>query len=304
MTDHLDRLNPEEREAQRAVRNLPVRGAHPAFRRSLGDLFVSGSLQGSLPGSGTIDPERVADPPVEGWDEESAASPNLRPESGSRLTTRPRLRPVGLTLVAAAAVWALVSLRWGADAPDWALVASEGQGTVWVDEVAYDARQLPRAELRSGAHLRTDSGIGLELVRAEVFAIELSPGSDLTLPRVEEDGSYSASVRSGMATWVTGSSFPGHELRIETPDAEVQVHGTTFAVLADDEKTCVSVFEGVVGLRTIDGQVHPVEAGRCRRVYRAPEPKETEDELSAGQVASLTHWYARSHELLPDSAGR
>ncbi|MEZ4649627.1 MAG: FecR domain-containing protein [Candidatus Eisenbacteria bacterium] len=120
----------------------------------------------------------------------------------------------------------------------------------------------------------------------------------MTLPTTRDGRLYTAEVRTGMATCVTGPRFPGSTLRIVAPDADVEVHGTTFAVLADDEKTCISVLEGAVDVRTADGTVCCVPAGRCKRYYRVPEPHEREESLSEGQVASLSHWHDRSRSLL------
>lgn len=297
MTGHeFEDPTPEERQAQEAVRSLPVAGLSARFHGQLEDLFVRGAFPDVRAGNESFDPERVADPlpDMEQEDSPSATSSGtvpLRPK-------RPWLRPLGLTVAAAAALLIVTLLRERGANAEWALVASAGAGSVWVDEEPFDVANLPGARFRSGCRVRTGEGIKLELKRPDVFALELAPGTDLDLPSDGGGGMYLASVRSGMATWVTGSAFPGHELRVAAPDAEVRVHGTTFAVLADDEKTCVSVLEGEVGVRTPDGNVHPVCAGRCRRVYRTPQIVDTETDLNEGQLANLSDWHTRSRGMI------
>lgn len=267
------------------VARLSVRGPSPEFRSRLGDAFVSGAV----PGGRTDLPEMLEDPGR--WPSEP------RRFRGGRWW-RWSLIPAG-AVAAAAALWVFVVPKEPGASP-FVLVATDGGGRVRCGEAELTPTDLRGARFRPGDRIRTGEGVELGLVQGDLFAVELSAGCDLDLPCDAGDGRYRAVVREGTATWVTGPAFPGRELRIVAPDAEVVVLGTTFAVLADAEKTCISVFAGEVGVITPDGAVHSVCAGRCRQIYRAGSPP-TEAELDPLQVANLGTWHERSHELLPTS---
>jgi hypothetical protein len=55
-----------------------------------------------------------------------------------------------------------------------------------------------------------------------------------------------AAVERGELRGVTGRTFTGARLRVELPDAVVEVTGTVFAVLRNAEGSCACVLEGTV----------------------------------------------------------
>ena len=52
---------------------------------------------------------------------------------------------------------------------------------------------------------------------------------------------------------MTGRRFTGRRLRVELPDAAVEISGTTFAVIRNAEGSCVCVLEGTVTMRDATG---------------------------------------------------
>ncbi|MCB9463439.1 MAG: FecR domain-containing protein [Candidatus Eisenbacteria bacterium] len=314
-----ERIGAEDQEARDAVRSLPDVPAAARFRREAAQLFASGRL-GPVHADPDFDVDAVASAPP--FDESAdlpgeltggASSSGVPASIGVRSTGEPastRLRPTVVgprrswlspvfgTLAAAAVILILVTLFRPTLGEAWEVVAVSGSGSVSVNDRMFDVGDVAESRLEPGARVRTEGDVVLELVHDGLYALELGPNTDMTLPTSRDGRLFAAEVRNGMATCVTGPRFPGSMLRITAPDADVEVHGTTFAVLADAEKTCISVLEGAVDVRTHDGNVCCVQAGRCKRFYRAPDPHETEESLSDGQVANLTHWQGRSHSLL------
>src|SRR5439155_21429600 len=72
----------------------------------------------------------------------------------------------------------------------------------------------------------------------------------------------------------TGCHFRGARLDIVTPSANVEISGTTVAVICEPEGTCVCVLEGRVQVGEKGGKGVAVEQGRRRFIYndgREPE---------------------------------
>src|SRR5687768_1619740 len=65
---------------------------------------------------------------------------------------------------------------------------------------------------------------------------------------------------SGETRVTSGAGFGGARLRFRTPEAHVEVTGTTLAVIRDSVATCVCVFEGTVSIGTRPDALAPVEA--------------------------------------------
>jgi ferric-dicitrate binding protein FerR (iron transport regulator) len=85
------------------------------------------------------------------------------------------------------------------------------------------------AELPSGAKVRLDAG--------ELRLLPAAPGEERLF------------LATGVVSLEVPKLAPGHALAVETPDAEVRVHGTRFQVTRDTRGTSVSVIEGLVEVR-------------------------------------------------------
>jgi len=75
---------------------------------------------------------------------------------------------------------------------------------------------------------------------------------------------------------VTGPAFHGARLAVETPEARVEVTGTTLAIICEPTGTCVCVLDGRVRVGTRGGAgMADVSAGRRRYVFSDGRPDES-----------------------------
>jgi hypothetical protein len=229
----------DERAAQERVRTLPPAAPGAEFRARLREEFVSGTI-----------PERKS----------------VR----RRARTLP-LAQVGIAL-AAAAVLAGFFLRVNRG-PAWQFVGVSGDGRVHVGERAFPASEasstLPNL-LRSGASIRLEGEAQLDLLSPGTLAIQMAPGSNLTIPAPPGrwlGRSTTGGVAAGEVRFVTGPGFAGAHLTIEAPSARIHATGTTFAVISTRDSTCVCVLEGEVRMEGDDGSSEIVEAGMRRTVF-------------------------------------
>jgi ferric-dicitrate binding protein FerR (iron transport regulator) len=226
--DH-DDLGPDAARARDAVRDLPPASADPEFRARLREGFVAGTLTAVVPETGDAD----GDPP--------------RAVAGPRAWwSRP---PLWVPLAAAAAL-ALV-LGIGNQAPAWQVTLLEGAGEVSVDGKVYatsDRVALAQA-LARGGELRLSPEVAMDLVSAGQVAVGMHPGAAMTLspaPPRWWDRRARFEVHTGEVFITTGGAFSGAQLVVATREAQVEVVGTTFAVEALPQGTCVCVHEGRV----------------------------------------------------------
>jgi ferric-dicitrate binding protein FerR (iron transport regulator) len=248
MTTHgPDPVTPAEARARDAVRGLEPPRADAAFRERLKRDFVTGR----------IGERRVLELPI-AWHR--------------RRAWRLALAPVA---VAALAVAVVVANR----GPRWEVLETEGTGIVIVDQTAVPlahADQLQR-RLRPGARVRVPEGSELELAAAGSMVVQITAGTEFTLPA--SPGRWFArgvagAVRGGVIRVTTGPAFHGARLRVDTPEATVDVTGTTLAVICEPVGTCVCVYDGVVRVGARGGTAEAVASGHRRFVFndgRAPE---------------------------------
>jgi hypothetical protein len=261
-------LPPAAERARSALAKAPVEPADPEFRQRLKRDFVSGAIEVT----GAKERRRVA-----GWR-------GARAIAGGRAPRRVHLPPaawVGLSL-ATAAVATIVfgTLNRG---PQWWVTAARGDGTVRIEgqTVALDDRDALRRLLVPGAEVETGPNAELDLCSSGVLALQLGPGTRMTLPPPparwigRNDELW---VRAGILRVTTGPRFSGARLAVMSPTAAVVATGTTFAVIIEDAGTCVCVYEGTASVgRRVDGEradMSPVPGGRRRYVYKGVRPPE------------------------------
>lgn len=235
----------DERRAQSAVRELGVPGADPAFRERLKRDFVSGRIG-----------ERAT---------LALAAPWWR-----------RRWMMALTPTAAALLAVLVvAANRG---PDWSVMAMNGDGVAVVDGAPLPMQHAMEEtrRLHPGSRVQVPEGGTLALAGTGTMMMEIAGGTEVTLPATPGrwfGRSVEARVRSGVVRFSTGPRFHGARLHVETPEAGVDVTGTTLAVICEPGGTCVCVYEGVVQVLAHGGTRERVAAGRRRFVYndgRAP----------------------------------
>jgi hypothetical protein len=249
MTDDRPTLTTAEARARDAVRALGVPQADPAFRARLAREFATGTLGAP--------PRRIVALP---WFQRPAVRWGLAP------------------LAAAAAVLLVSALNRG---PEWKVSGELGGEGVAV----VDGRPIPLSSghlgdlaraIRPGARVQMPDGVSLDLVSPGLLAVRLMDGADMTVP--SPPGRWfgrrvNAEVQKGELRISTGAAFHGAVLHIATLSAELEVRGTTLAVICEPEGTCVCVEEGVVMVGEKEGPMVPVPHGMRRYIYnddRAP----------------------------------
>lgn len=205
----------------------------------------------------------------------------LRPPAGLRtirgLPWWRRWRLALLAPVTAALMLAAVgALNRG---PAWEVIGGTADAILVVEDRAIPLRHQADLKLAlvGGARVRYTGSEPLDLAAGGQMALQITPGSDLTLPAAAGrwlGRRIRAEVRSGEVRVATGPGFTGAVLEVRTPEAEVLVTGTTLAVICEPAGTCVCVMEGVVEMGAHGAVMEPIPAGRRKFVFvdgRAPE---------------------------------
>lgn len=233
MTEHP--MDSQDIAAREAVRTLPPPEADRAFRERLRRSFADGSL---------------------------AATPPDRP---GRF---PRLVWAG-ALSAAASILIVLVLNRG---PSWKLDEVTGSGTITVDQRSYAASDRDRLSdaIRPGARVRTSADAQLDLRLPGIVVMQLTSGSEAVLPSAP--GRWfarqsSGGLAAGEARFTTGPRFPGTRLLLTTPEARIEVSGTTFAVIREPAGSCVCVLEGSARMGTPGSPGETVSQGTRRYLF-------------------------------------
>ena len=258
-----EELSSEAERARNALHRIPPPRAETAFRDRLKREFVSGAI------------EVTAAPEGKG---------RRRGDRGRREAVRPfpihaRGRRSATWIAVAAGLAAALLLVVGTmnRGPTWRVTAARGEGTVQVDGdlVSLDDRDAMRKLFVPGAEIDVQGNAEIDLSCGQVVALQLTPGTRMTLPPPPGrwfDRRSEVYVRAGELRVATGSGFPGAQFAIVSPTAAVEVKGTTFAVIIEDQGTCVCVLEGMAVVGRLRGgeqsDMVPVPGGMRRYVYR------------------------------------
>lgn len=274
MNDDRAPLTFDETRARDAVRGLDAPAARPAFRERLRREFVDGSIAAA--------PRRVIALP---W------------------TRRPAFRWIAAPVAAAALLLAVTALNHG---PRWQVIDASGDGLAIVDgrPVPLGHREDLARAIRPGARVQMPDGARLEIVSPGVLAIQLMNGVDMTVP--SPPGRWfgrrtEGEVRKGELRITTGAGFHGAQLHLATVEAEVQVTGTTLAVICAPEGTCVCVLEGVVKVGEREGTMMNVEHGMRRFVYNDTRPPIIDRMLPQEKIA-LAEFRAQREQAMGGAA--
>ena len=250
MTEHRpEQRTPEEERAREAVRSLAPARADAAFRERLKRDFVAGRVGGrsvvALPGA---------------W----------------------HRRGIGrLALVSAAAALLVVTVWLTDRGPGWSVLAVSGEGVAMVEgsPVPLTDRDELARRMRPGTRLAVPAGAEIELASAAGLVVQVTAGTEFTLPATPGrwlNRTITAAVGRGEIRVTTGAAFHGARLFVETPEAVVEVTGTTLAVICEPAGTCVCVFDGAVGMGLRGGTMEMVPTGRRRFVFSDGRPPETD----------------------------
>jgi len=241
-------LTPQESRARDLVRALAVPRAEPTFRERLRRQFVAGTIAAPAP----------------------------------RVVALPRRRATNLAWGMAAAAALVVVIAIANRGPVWSVERATGEGMAIVDD-----RPVPLAHpdelgqrLRRGARVQLPSGSTLEVTSPGVMALQITGGTDMTLPPLPGvwlRRSVRGEMRSGEIRIATGAHFRGARLDLVTPEAHVMVTGTTLAVICEPTGTCVCVDDGIVMVGEKAGEMVAVTKGHRRYVFNDGRPPESAD---------------------------
>jgi ferric-dicitrate binding protein FerR (iron transport regulator) len=248
LNDH-EPTSSEEREAQRALRGLSRPAADPEFQARLRRSFADGAIQPALLGGS-----------------ESVGSSRARVLRGPWFADR--RAQVSLAIAAAVVVVTILVLNRPAR---WVVTETRGEGIAMVDgqAILLNHRDQLSAALRPGARVRVPIGTQIEIASGGLL-IQLNADTDATLPRAPGrwfGRKVLAAIRGGELRITTGRQFRGAQLAIESPEARIEVTGTTLAVIREPAGTCVCVLEGRVRVGPAGGDMAEVESGQLRFVF-------------------------------------
>ncbi len=255
-------LSRDAQHAREMMRAAPTPRADEAFRARLREDFVSGRI-------------------------EELEAPRTRRDATHRGAHRAALRrwfaqpTTRIAFGASAVALAFLVLRTLNEGPQWAALPATGDLAVVVDGklIAIRDRYALDASLRPGVDVRVPEGGEIVLVSEGTLALQLLPGAELTLPRppprwVKRTSEIDA--RAGEIRISTAPRFQGAHLTVRTPNAAIEVTGTTLAVILNAEGTCVCVLDGTVRMGPLDEAKVPVPAGMRRILFADGRPPHVE----------------------------
>lgn len=219
-------------------------------------------------------------------------------------STRPRLPAWAIAAgVATMAACALAIYGWRSSrSMHWAPVA----GHLPRSTVTVDGRAVPPDELyvavasEAEPHTIVTGTNTVWIQLGEHMVCELGPGSEVEFGSLSREGMpLVIAARRGSLRVCTGESFVGSKLDVKTPDFDLEIVGTSFAVDIDDEGTCVCCLEGRVVMKASAAfdEKWTVEGGRMCRIYhddRAPKW----DALSEKHGPALTSFDEEADDLI------
>ena len=242
-----DGMGGAERRARDQVRALGTPTADPDFRARLAADFASGTL---------------------------ASAP--RPSSVLRLPWHAREMTRWAVAAAAAAALIVAGLMLNRG-PSYRIVSQHGSGIASVDGHGVTLNDLASLErtIHPGSRIALPADGDLMLQAGNTMMVAIERGSVVTLPGTP--GRWFARrvagrVDSGILRVTTGPGFHGAALALRTPEAQVQVTGTTFAVICEPAGTCVCVLEGMVHVGPIGAAMMEIPGGLRGYVYANGAP--------------------------------
>ena len=136
-----------------------------------------------------------------------------------------------------------------------------GAVEVTVADVAFNARVGSSLGLPARILTGSDGNIAIRQSRT---GVAIAPDSDVEIPAAAREGQLIARMIQHRGTaFYDVEPRPVEKLRIETPYLVAVVKGTQFSVLVQDGRTTVSLFEGLLELRSIDdAEVVELAAGQ------------------------------------------
>jgi hypothetical protein len=333
-------LTDEAKRARDLLKHLEAPRADREFRARLKEEFVAGSLGERREAPARSTPTREAKPddgprrggigPVPDDEPDLArqhprprpsrpephARPSARPAAPPRRMfrfpkpTRPRFAAV---LAAAAAITVAIGIV-GNRGAQWRLLQVAGTGYIQADGeiIPIERLNLLAERLHPGVEIVVPPSASIDIAAGSDLAMEILPGTSFTVPPAPPRWFMRRSelyARGGEIRVTTGPTFQGAKLELHTPDAMVQVTGTTLAVIMEPTGTCVCVLEGevMVGARGVSagpegsggGSMMPVTSGHRGYVFRDGRDPERAD-IRPTELVALAKFRSLQLELLEE----
>jgi hypothetical protein len=148
----------------------------------------------------------------------------------------------------------------------------EGEGIAVVDGrgIPMNHREELALALRPGARVIVPAGCQIEITNPGNLVVQMTSGTEAEVPRAPSRWfrrTVSGEITTGQWRITTGAGFRGARLMVKTPEAGVEVTGTTLAVIREPHGTCVCVLEGGVRVGRHDGERATIEAGYRRFMF-------------------------------------
>lgn len=132
-----------------------------------------------------------------------------------------------------------------------------------------DERSLNEA-LAPGVTIEWNGSSDIALVSRRFLALDIAPGTRMTLPAPPPRWfarTSKGSIESGTVRLTSGPRFHGASVTIVAPQATAEMTGTTLAVIAEPQVTCVCVLEGSVHVMAGAHDMGMVPAGMRATVF-------------------------------------
>lgn len=192
-----------------------------------------------------------------------------------------------MATVAAAAMIAVLAVLWFGSTPSetWRVLGVSGPMQVTLDGTAVE---LPTGTLLDGGSFVVGDSTEVELGWGKL-RLRLRPGTEVTVPAAP--GRWFGRRRvlhltAGEAYGSSGLAGVGFDLRLQTPEAEARLLGTTFAVFRTGDATCFCLYRG--GLEVTPRGSESFELPVQRRVYIYDDGRPPSiEELDAGETMKL-----------------
>jgi ferric-dicitrate binding protein FerR (iron transport regulator) len=184
----------------------------------------------------------------------------------------------------------------------WTVLATIGDGVAIVEgqPVPLGHHEAIDRTIEPGMRISVPEGGEMELTTPSGMVLQVTAGTEFTLPTVPGrwfNRRATGAVHKGEIRLATGAAFRGAALHLDTPEAAVEVTGTTFAVICEPTGTCVCVHDGVVKVGPRGGAMEDVTAGRRRYVFNDGRPPESA-EIRSTEVHPLGTFRDRRKALL------
>ena len=182
-----------------------------------------------------------------------------------------------VALPAAAGLFFLMN-RYGTQETRWILWEVRGDsGRVDWNGARFavaDSNDL-RLAMGRGGEAAMAGDIELDFFQKGFASIQFAPGTRCSItapPKRLGERAVTMRLDAGHVRVSTGVRFAGARLTVRTPETQIEVEGTTLAVIKAPEGTSVCAYAGEVTMRDADGTTTVVPVGMRRFLYNDGRP--------------------------------